>query len=134
MKKIKCKLKTLVALLSLVFCLFSNVATAQNKAVVNNDLRQPSISQWNQEFVEGDYTVTITKLETEGFGYQILNKDKTIIYQESLPFIVIPFTKIENAKIIAKWHINNIKPDKTGKIPFDIQKALQLGVSPTELK
>ena len=109
----------------LVSLFYANSIIAQSKSVHDNTaLQQPSMEQWNQEFKEGGYIVKITKLETGGFGYQILNENKTIIYQDSKSFFTIPLTKIENAKHIAIWHIHNVKLAENGKIPFDTQKAL----------
>lgn len=135
MRKIKLKSKILSIGILWVNLFFVSIIMAQNNAVKDNSsLMQPSLTQWNQEFIEGNYAVKIFKLETVGFGYQILDKSKTIVCQESMSYFNIPLTKIENAKRIAIWHINNVKPDENNKIKFDISKAIQFGVSTSELK
>ncbi len=136
MKKIKFKSKILAILFFSVNLFFVNSSMAQNILVDDSSvLSQSSNIQPVEEFEEGNYVVRIIKLQTEGYGYEILENNKLIIRQESRPYFLIPtpFVKIENVRIAAKWHISQIKEHGVKKLEMTIEIAKQLGFNNEDL-
>lgn len=88
-----------------------------------------------EQFKEGKYLVKIIPVGDNGYGYEILDGSKIITRQEYIPYflIPIPFSKIENIKKVAIWHISQLKEKNEIRLVLSQQKAREIGISEEDL-
>jgi hypothetical protein len=95
---------------------------------------KPDLSK--EKFTDGKYLVKIISVGDNGYGYEIFEGAERVVKQESKPYfsVPIPFSNMENTKIIARYHVKMLKEKKPEAFNMNVQRAKDLGVSEEDLQ